>query len=664
MICSIGTSVLAPGQSGADSLERLLERELSDSVRGTVYNSLARFYQYRDPARCKSFALQALDIAEKEKIRTVEVGAHAILGFYYYMVGNFGEALAQDTRGLQASELMGDSLQIAKAYNNIGNDYYDLGDYDEAYSHFTRSFRLAKLIRDSLLMNTAIHNVGRVFKEIGQYDKAMNHLLHSMRMSKKMNDEEGLPYSLDEIGDVLQREGKYDSAVTTLLTSLDYSRKLNVLILEPRTLSKIANVYAKMKNFKMALAYYDTTESLHLRTNNQFGLAEVELGRGLVYFMQNRFEASQTAIEHSLSIAKTLNALVLQSQCYQELSSFWETKGDYQKALNAYKQYNQLEDSLFSQETQAKLQRDQVQFETEVKDDQIAALTQLEENQKNELKKQEFIRNILVVTFALTAILLLSVYRSGQRRKHINALLIQHQEETEKRREELERLNEVKDKFFSIISHDLRSPINALAGVLDLLDREAVSKEEFDNNIRELRKRFNHTRTLLNNLLDWTLLQMDKLSVQTTEINIHETVAENIQLLRSVITKPLDLISSVPEDTVAMGDKNTVNLVIRNLMSNAMKFTNEGGTVETGSLVKDDEVHVYVKDNGIGMKPDVLAMLFDKTSPYSTRGTANEKGTGLGLILSKEFVEKNGGRIWVESEEGKGSTFWFSLKRK
>jgi signal transduction histidine kinase len=282
----------------------------------------------------------------------------------------------------------------------------------------------------------------------------------------------------------------------------------------------------------------------------------------------------------------------------------------------------------------------------------------------DQLKRQEFIRNILVVVMALSVILLATVYRSGQRRRQINTLLLKHQEEMEKRSEELERLNQVKDKFFSIISHDLRSPINALAGLLDLLDKGAVKPEELPKHINELKTRFNHTRTLLNNLLDWTLLQMDKLNLQPTKINLRKIVEENIQLLSSVQTKAIRLTNTVSPNSVAFADSNTINLVIRNLMTNAIKFTNDGGEVTIASQEKPHDWIVSVQDNGVGMNAEVLGILFDKTAPYTTRGTANEKGTGLGLILCKEFVEKNGGKIWVDSEPGRGSTFYFSLPKE
>jgi signal transduction histidine kinase len=130
-----------------------------------------------------------------------------------------------------------------------------------------------------------------------------------------------------------------------------------------------------------------------------------------------------------------------------------------------------------------------------------------------------------------------------------------------------------------------------------------------------------------------------------------------------VQNKDITIVNEVPKNSLGFADSNTVNLVIRNLMTNAIKFTNDGGRVVIGAQEKPTEWLVSVKDNGVGMNADVLKMLFDKTAPYTTRGTANEKGTGLGLILCKEFIEKNGGKIWVESTEGKGSTFFFTLPK-
>jgi signal transduction histidine kinase len=312
---------------------------------------------------------------------------------------------------------------------------------------------------------------------------------------------------------------------------------------------------------------------------------------------------------------------------------------------------------------QSKLLQSEIRFETESKEEQIKALTRLEELQKGQIKKQDLIRNILVIVVALTVILLFSVYRSGQRRIRINKLLLQHQEEIKKRSAELEQLNQVKDKFFSIVSHDLRSPMNALAGVLDLMNKDQITEEEFKTIGKELQLRFNHTRRLINNLLDWALLQMDKFKIQVEKINLKDLIDSNVAMIESLHLKKLQIENLVDQSLIATGDKDMINLVIRNLVMNAIKFSESGDKITIAAKEDIDFYILSVKDSGVGIAPEVQKILFEKTTGYSTRGTANEKGTGLGLILCKEFVERIGGKIWLESELGKGSTFFFTVKK-
>ena len=650
-------------QSQIDSLQNLLQSNLPDSSRTKALVALSLEYEYVDIAKSRALSEEAISLAENSNLPNLKGLAYRSMASVHRVSGDYSSALRLDNMSLESSILSKDTSLIAGAYNNVAHDYHDLGEYDESYYYFTQGYKFAQAAKDSFVMAVTIHNVGRVFKELGQYNRALDHLQISQKMSRQIDDREGEPYSLDEIGEVLLRQGNYDSALTTLFAALKESRRLELNGLLPKSMRSIAKTYMQKGDFESSLKYYDTTYSLYSKNKDNYGLAEVELGRGEVYQKQQRYDEALQVVNKSLSQAQKLNARILEIQCFSQLSSLWEMKGDFKKSLAYFKRFKQLEDTLFSQDMQAKLLRDQIRFETESKDSQIAALSQQQESTEGALKRQEFVRNILVVVMALSGILLISVYRSGPRRRQINALLLRHQKETEKRSEELERLNQVKDKFFSIISHDLRSPINALSGLLDLLDKGAVGAEELPKHIRELKTRFNHTRALLNNLLDWTLLQMDKLNLQKGKIDLKKLVDENIQLLADTPGKKIQLINEVGPNTIGYADSNTINLVIRNLITNAIKFTNDQGEVKINALPQGNEWVVSVKDNGVGMPTEILRILFDKTSPYTTRGTANEKGTGLGLILCKEFVEKNGGRIWVESAEDYGSTFYFTLPK-
>lgn len=671
-----GWAITVSAQSGReiDSLEKVIHEAIADTSRVKALVKLGDLYAFKDFSKSIKFSTDAITLAEAIKNPKLKQLAARKLALNYYYKGDYTNALKYESVGLQAAISLKDSTSVALSHNNLGNYYYELGEYDEAYYFLSYAYRVLKQTArnrtDSLTSTISLHNLGRVFKELGQYEIALKHLKASQQMSRLIKDEEGEPYSLHEIGDVKLRMGEYDSALHYLNMSVAEANKLlssggSTTLREDqsKTFLKIAKAYLGKKEYNKALAYYDSTLHLHHQADNKFGIAEVDLGKATVYQQQGKTDEAMASTTKALALSKEIKARVLEISCYRLLTTLWETKGDDKKALNYFKQFHALEDSLYSNEIQQKILRDQIGFETETLDDRIAALTVQEEDRLSRLKKSEFISNILVVVVALSAILLVTVYRSGQRRKQINLLLLQHQEEMQKRSEELEQLNEVKDKFFSIISHDLRSPINALAGIMDLLDKGAISSEELPTAIKELKTRFNHTRSLMNNLLDWTVLQMDKMHLQAGNVQLKKIVDENIDLLGSIQNKHVTMINRVPETAIGYADSNTINLVIRNLITNAIKFTNDGGEIIVAAEEKGHELLVSVKDNGIGMADDIQKKLFDKVNPYSTRGTANEKGTGLGLILCKEFVEKNGGRIWVESNIDKGSTFWFTLPK-
>lgn len=646
-----------------DSLERALSETKSDSIKIVLLIELSKEYQFSNYGRARNLVEQASQLADEKNFTWGKVDAYKRQSYLSTIRGDFLSALRYDKARLPIALASNDSTHIASVLNYLGDDYMALGEYDEAYDYFTRSFKISRTIHDSVLSAIAIHNVGRVFKELGQYDISLNHLEFSKKLSDEANDVEGRAYTLNEVGDLYLRKDELDSAEATLSEGLRVTRELDINILEPELVSRLARLYLRKGEYDKSSAYYDTLEMLHQKTQNEFGLAESQLGKGKLLLHQNKYDAASNLIIESLNIARRIDARTLEIDCLRTLSELYEQRGDFKHALDYTRQAETLQDSLFSQDMVQKIFQDQLQFETERKDLMIAELSEQQARQATELKRQSFLKNIMVVVVALTVILLFTVYRSGQRRIRINKLLLEHQNEMKKRSLELEQLNQVKDKFFSVISHDLRSPINALSGILDLIAKNQITAEELPRVTQELRLQFNHTKNLINNLLDWTLLQMDKLRIQAAKINLREIVDDSFKLLSSMHLKAIRLTNLIPEGTYAYADLNMISLVLRNLILNGMKFTEAGGEIKVAAEVKNDELVVSVSDNGVGISPDVQKILFEKTSGYSTRGTANEKGTGLGLILCKEFVERNGGKIWLTSEEGKGSTFYFTIAK-
>lgn len=645
----------------ADSLERELGNAGSDSLQIALRIELSKVYQFTDYPKAKQLIDEAVGIAEENNLNGSLLRAYKQQSYIATLRGDFSTALKYDKMRLPLALALHDSTQIANTLNYLGNNYIRLGEFDEAYYYFTQSFRISQAINDSTQMTIAMHNVGTVFKELGQYDIALNHIELSRKLSDQIKDLDGPAYTFQEAGDVYLKKGEYDTAEKALKKSLQITRQRQINILEPDVISLLARLYLRSGQYSKATLYYDTMALLHAKTQNEFGLAESQLGKGRVMLRQGDFNNASNLILEALSVAKRINARILEIECYRSLASLYENQGDFKNALAYTKQSKTLQDSLFSQDMLQKLFQDQLRFQTENKDLEIASLNAARIKQASELKRQSFAQNILVVVVALTAILLFTVYRSGQRRIRINKLLLEHQSEIKKRSLELEQLNQVKDKFFSVISHDLRSPINALSGILDMMGKGHIHADELPKLTKELRLQFNHSKNLINNLLDWTLLQMDKLRISPVKIDLHTMVNENFTLLSSLHLKDIRLVNNIATDSYALGDVNMINLVFRNLILNAIKFTEAGGEIKVGAKQEGDRFIVSVADNGVGISPEVQSILFEKTSGYSTRGTANEKGTGLGLILCKEFVERNGGEIWLESQEGKGSTFYFTI---
>ncbi len=646
-----------------NALETKVKDAPSDSAKVKALIDLSAAYQYVSHARALANAEEALKLATDNELDHLMFEAYGQLALLASLSGDYSKALKYDNTNLAQVVANKDSAAIGAVLNYIGNDYQDLGQYDEAYYYFTQSHKIASAIHDSLRMVKSLHNVGTVFKELGQYDIALQHFDIARKIGEKINDHDGIAYMLDEKADVYLRQKDYDQARKLLLEARKIIKERGLSVIEHRALTKLAILSSELGEYDNAILYYDSASALHKQYDNEFGVAETDLGKSKVYLEQGKFKEAEALLLKASETARQLNAHKLETDSYRQLSDLAEKKGDFKNALRYYKLHKSLEDSIFSQEMVQKLYQSQLRFATETKDSEIASLTKSKTEQEISLQRKNFLFNIMIVVMALSAVLLFSIYRSGQRRIRINRLLMEHQAEIKKRSVELEQLNQVKDKFFSIISHDLRSPMNALAGILDLAEKKQLQPHEFTQVTKELRIQFNHTKTLINNLLDWTLLQMDKLRIHEDKVDLHNMVEENFRLFEATSTKSLQLRNLVIPGTFAKADTNMVNLVFRNLILNAIKFTEVGGEVSVAAKEKAGFIEIAIRDNGVGIAPEVQKILFEKTTGYSTRGTANEKGTGLGLILCKEFVERNGGQIWLESEVGKGSTFFFTLKK-
>lgn len=244
----------------------------------------------------------------------------------------------------------------------------------------------------------------------------------------------------------------------------------------------------------------------------------------------------------------------------------------------------------------------------------------------------------------------------------------QKQAEIELRRvtEDLEVANREKDKFFSLIAHDLRTPLVGLTGYAEILsqDIDELTKDEIKEYSKSIVEISRQTIKFLSNLLEWSRLQTGKIQYLPNDLSINLTVQSIFQLLKSnAARKNINLVNNTNPEHIAYADENMIYSVLNNLISNAIKFTNPGGEIIVASREEGDKIITSVKDNGVGMDDEQLKNLFALNKSFTTIGTAKEKGTGLGIILCRDFVNRNFGKLWVESKVGEGSEFSFSLPK-
>lgn len=234
----------------------------------------------------------------------------------------------------------------------------------------------------------------------------------------------------------------------------------------------------------------------------------------------------------------------------------------------------------------------------------------------------------------------------------------------EKQRNELADLNASKDQLFSIISHDLRSPLAGIKSFLNITSKskKVPSQEEFEEILELMIQNIDQTYNLLDNLLLWARLQRNVLETATKKLNLFEHTLKMVSLLKDVAReKEIIIENSVPEDLLLDADENMLETIIRNLLSNAIKFTPSGGTIKCSAQTDNEFATICIADNGMGMTEEIKNVIFKKNSYVTTYGTESEKGSGLGLNLCADFVEKHGGKIWVETEVDKGSKFYFTI---
>ena len=375
------------------------------------------------------------------------------------------------------------------------------------------------------------------------------------------------------------------------------------------------------------------------------------------YGLRSNEIAASYAVK-ALEISKDLNNLENRDEILKILYEIKKADEDFGQALTYLEEFKAISDTINKKNNIKELSilKSNLEFEQE-KEKYIS------DNEQKNLLQRSYIYFSILIILAFTIIIVI-LKRNNKIQNSLNQKLIENTHALKKNEIHLNGANNTKIRLFSIIAHDLKGPINSFKSLLDLFNNSKVSQTEFMHFMPQIGENIESIAFTLNNLLTWGQSQMNGLSTKPDFINVNTLVEDSLRLLsKQADVKSISTINKVEDHVITWSDRDQIDIVIRNLISNAVKFTRAHGTITVAAIEQNEFWQIQIKDNGVGMSEDVLTNIFSEKETSTTYGTQNEKGTGLGLRVCKEMVENNGGTIWVESEIEKGSTFYFTLPK-
>lgn len=601
-------------QSVADSLIRNLEnsKNLSDSVKYFLNRNISKFSS--KPSQKLFYGKESLKIANRVNSPIWAASSSIYVGRAYMMQGDLTESLKNFIKGAENYKLAKNSIGLASAYNSIANVYRRQENYNQSIANFNKSIEIFREARDTIRLAATLLNIGELYRDRKKLDSAFFFFNESKTLYKKLNYDIGVAYNLGNIGLVYAEKGQIILAEDNINNASKILEELGDRYPIAVYSTYMADIYNEKGDFKRALEYAKNS----LKIGVEEGLKEQIRDASL------------------------------------KLSELYQSTRDFERAYNYQSQYIAYRDSINNEETIRKMADLQTEFEVGQK--QIE-LDLVEAQQAAERERSYIIGASMAAVLLLIGIFAYIQSRNIRQRKKVNQQLALQ-------KQELEQLNQTKDRFFSIISHDLRGPVNAFAGISKLIKMylKKGKVEEINEMAGDIDESAGRLSNLLDNLLEWAVQQQGQFPYTPEKVNFKRITKELIDTFETTASgKEIHLHSKIDTDIFLFIDKNSTTTIFRNLVGNALKFTPEGGEVFFDAKIQGDSVLLSVNDTGVGIPKEKFDQLFTLSETKSTWGTSGEKGLGLGLQLAYEFTEMNKGKITVESTEGEGTSFIVEL---
>ncbi len=649
-------------QNTRDSLLTAIKKQRRQKQQDTTHiNSLILLGNELRFVKTDSLLLlseQALALSEQNKYTIGVCKALNNIGDYYSDSGNNKKAILKYTKALKLADSLNHIKLSTTLLNDLATEYSYAGNYAKALQGYLKGIENATVINDKSLLSVLNENIANLYASQKEFEQA----LEFYQIVKKLNNEIGNElYSaetMSNVASIYADVGNFEHAMFNVNQSISIFEKNEIFDWLAFAYGVKGEIYLKQDKLTWALYWFDQSTILHKNLQDERGEIDLHNGMAKVHF---GLEKDSLATHHALKgleISKKIKSIQGQRDCAETLYKLNKKGGDYEKALEYHEIFQQLSDSLSTDENKRSLTLLKTKLSYDQQKKELIA-----ENEKTVLKQRNYITATVIILLILLATTI-PLYINQKKQRKLNKELNYKTKILRENEGQLEEINKTKDRLFSIIGHDLRGPIGALKGILGLFSSGDISKADFIGFVPKLKTDVDHILFTLNNLLTWGHAQMNGTITRAKVTSIHKLVEHNINFLSELAAiKSIKIINQVAENSLGYFDENHIDIVIRNLISNAIKFTPNNGLITIEALEDKTNWEIKVRDTGIGMDRDTANKIFNDNSSITTYGTNNEKGTGLGLSLCKEMVLKNKGDIWVESKLKQGSIFHFTIPK-
>ena len=643
-----------------DSLQNQLKTLTSDTAKVNLMNKINSYFLMQNPTIVLEQGKQTILLAQKNKYPLGELVASRYVGIAYVMVSKHDSAGEYLQNALAISRKIGNKRLEASCLGTIGNFYTDLFKKKEALESYLSALKIAESIKDKKEEASLLCNIGSLYQKDNNIKQAEDCFRRAIQLTEGTNFFRILQMAYLNLGVVYDSRSDFANANLYYQKANELTLKTHDKVGQVKILHNLGKIHLDLDKYEVAYTYF--TQAL---TNaKEIGNNELEIISLLgVAESESKLGNNQLALKYALEAEKiipTNQTNLIKGEVYEALFNIYQLMGNVHKALDYHILYKEAQDSIFNANKSAQMSEIQTKYEVEKKETENTLLKKEKDLKDARIRQQMWIIVSSLIIIGLVVFLSIMLYRSRQKEKGINAILADQKIELESKNRLLEELNAVKDRLFSIISHDLRAPLGSLKSLLTLLNDKTLSEAQVTALFPKLSQDVGYTSDLLDSLLHWAKSQLHGIHTNPKKIDMKALVEENISLLSSIAEqKNIELTNEIGENVIVLADEDMTRTILRNLVSNALKFTKANGHIRVSAQTLREGLEVTVEDTGVGMSQEVLSQLFKGN--ITKRGTKNEKGTGLGLILVKDFLEKNGGTIRVESEVGKGSKFIFTL---